>query len=31
MIKVVKKIDANWCEGVLQDQNGIFPLNYVEV
>jgi len=31
IISVVKKIDENWCEGLLGDQHGIFPFNHVEL
>lgn len=27
----MKKIDENWCEGLLGEQHGIFPINHVEV
>ena len=31
MIDVLEKEDANWWRGRLQDKEGIFPSNYVEI
>jgi len=30
-ITVTRKIDANWYEGYLGDQKGIFPVTYVQL
>ena len=31
MITLLRKLDENWYEGEIEDQIGIFPVNYVEV
>lgn len=31
MIGVIKKVDANWLEGILGGQYGIFPVNFMRV
>eukprot|EP00794_Sanderia_malayensis_P005559 gene5559-6244_t len=31
VIKFVKRLDKDWCEGILNDRPGIFPLNHVEL
>ncbi|XP_065063028.1 sorbin and SH3 domain-containing protein 1-like isoform X1 [Rhopilema esculentum] len=31
MITLLRKLDDNWYEGEIEDQIGIFPVNYVEI
>ena len=31
MITLLRKVDDNWYEGELNNQIGIFPVNYAEV
>ena len=30
-VSILRKLDANWLEGMLNDKKGIFPLAYVEM
>ena len=31
IIVVIRRVDSNWCEGRLREQQGIFPVSFVKV
>lgn len=31
IIQVIREIDNDWCEGMIDDRSGIFPTSFVEI